>query len=299
MVEVWFFYIISAVVIFGFNAIVDKIILTKHLNSFSYLVAGVPAKLAYIVGIVFFVPIDFNSFLFYLSFAAGALGVLGYYAYAFAMKREEASRISALTSLYPVFVAILAAIFIYEIFSITTYAGIVLMVLGATLISYKRTKFYRLIPAVVIVIAVLANVFWGIEQVMSKIVLQSYQFWEFSAAYMMGVIFMTIPSLAVPHFRKNLIKEFKKLPRNTILLITFSSSIWFIGIALFFYSVSLGPITLVSTLSITSPFAVLLLTLLLSKFWPKILKEEIDRKTVTLKLLAIVLIFLGTYLIVV
>jgi|SRR3989344_3788146 len=299
MVEVWFFYILAAVAIFGFNAIVDKIILTRHLNSFSYLVTGIPSKLAYMVAIMLFVPIDFNSPYFRLAFIAGALGVIGYYLYAFAMKREEASRISALTSLYPVFVAILAAIFLKEIFSIQSYVGIILMIFGATLISYKRGKFYKLIPFAVIFIAVAANIFWGVEQVISKISLNSYAFWQFNAAYLMGILFMTIPSLGVPHFRKNLVKEFKKLNRNTILLLAFSTAIWFVGIVLFFYAATLGPITLVSTLSITAPFAVLLFTILLSVFWPKILKEEIDRKTVTLKLFAIVLIFLGTYLIVV
>src|SRR3990172_497707 len=149
MVEVWFFYIISAVAIFGFNAIVDKIILTRHLNSFSYLVAGIPSKVVYLVAIMFFVPLDFTSPSFYLAFLAGFLGVLGYYAYAFAMKKEEASRISALTSLYPLFVAIFAAIFLNEFFSAQSYVGIIFMILGATMISYKRSKFHKIIPFVI------------------------------------------------------------------------------------------------------------------------------------------------------
>jgi len=297
MVEVWFFYIISAISIWGFNAIVDKIILTKYLNSFSYLITGIPAKLMLLVGILIFAPMDYSSPAFYFAFASGVLGVVGYYAYAFAMKREEASRIAALTSLYPAFVAILAAIFLNEIFSIKSYAGIMLMIFGATLISYKKGKFYKLVPLAVVIIAVVANIFWAIEQTASKISLNSYGFWQFFAGYMMGTLFMTAPSLIIPHFRNNFVKELKKLKRNVVLLLIFSSAIWAIGIILFFYSASLGPITLVSALSIIAPFAVLLYTIVVTKIWPKILKEEIDRKTLALKLFAIALIFLGTYLI--
>src|SRR3989344_1408384 len=74
MVEVWFFYILAAVAIFGFNAIVDKIILTRHLNSFSYLVTGIPSKLAYMVAIMLFVPIDSNCGHFYCSCSKHFLG---------------------------------------------------------------------------------------------------------------------------------------------------------------------------------------------------------------------------------
>lgn len=299
MVEVWFFYILSALGIWGFNTVVDKIVLTRHLNSFSYLVAYIPAKMAYLVAILLVIPINFNSSAFYLTFIAGMIGILGYYAYAFAMKREEASRIAALTSLYPLFVAVLAAVFINEIFSPIAYVGIALMIFGTALISYKRTKFYKFVPISVIAIAVLANAFWGTEQTMSKISLFSFNVWEFMAVYLMGNLFMTVPSFIIPHFRKNVVSELKGLDRNTVVLIAISTSVWFWGIVLFFYAASIGPITLVSTLSIVAPFVALLFTIIVTRLWPHLLKEEIDRKTVALKLLAVVLIFLGTYLIVV
>jgi drug/metabolite transporter (DMT)-like permease len=73
---------------------------------------------------------------------------------------------------------------------------------------------------------------------------------------------------------------------------------WSLAIILFFYAASLGPITLVSTTSLISPLFTLFFAILITKYLPKALKEEIDRKTVALKLVAIVLILLGTYLII-
>jgi hypothetical protein len=42
----------------------------------------------------------------------------------------------------------------------------------------------------------------------------------------------------------------------------------------------------------------LLFAILITKYLPKVLEEEIDGKTVALKLVAIITIFIGTYLII-
>jgi positive regulator of sigma E activity len=68
-------------------------------------------------------------------------------------------------------------------------------------------------------------------------------------------------------------------------------------IVLFFFAASLGPITLVSAISITIPLVVLLFATVISRLWPKVLAEEIDAKTMGLKVLAIALIVVGIYLI--
>jgi uncharacterized membrane protein len=74
---------------------------------------------------------------------------------------------------------------------------------------------------------------------------------------------------------------------------------WSLAIILFFYAASLGPVTLVSAIGLISPFFTLFFAILITKYLPKVLEEEIDRGTVVaLKAIAIVLICLGTYLII-
>lgn len=297
MVELWLFYVLSSVVIWGFSAILDKIILTKYLNPFSYCVVFTSPVLVVIAGILLFVPINFNPTPFYSAFFAGAIAVLGYYFYAFAMKREEASRIAALISLYPAFVAVLAALLIGEIFSLKTYVGIAVMILGATLISYKRGTLKKLIPLTIVLMVISTNFLYATEQTISKISLGSYSFWQFFGVYMIGRTFMLLPPLAVPNFRKNFVGEIKSLKKKIAFLALFSSIIWLLAMILFFYAASLGPITLVSAISVISPFATLLFAAFISKFWPRTLKEEIDLTSFSLKLISILLIIFGIYLI--
>lgn len=205
MVELWFFYVLSSVIIFGFSAILDKIILTKYLNPFSYCIVFTPAVLVMITSVLLFVPINFSPIPFYSAFFAGFTAVIGYYFYAFAIKREEASRIAALTSLYPAFVAVLAAILIGEVFSLETYVGVAIMILGAVLISYKKGALKKMIPLAIILIIISANFLYAFEQTISKISLAFYSFWQFFVVYMIGRTFMLLPPLAVPGFRKTFV----------------------------------------------------------------------------------------------
>lgn len=297
MVELWFLYVISAVLVWGITSIVDKIILTKYLNPFSYSLLYLPSTLVVVAGIFLFVPINFNPVIFSLAALAGAISVIGYYLYAFAMKKEEASRIVALTNIYPVFVAILAAFFINEIFSIKTYVGISLIIFGAVLISYKRNAFKKIIPAALLLIVIAANFSFGIEQTISKITLNFYSFWQFFAIFSLGKIFAIILSFGIPSFRKSFVREIKHLKRSIFLMLMLSTSVWLLGSIFFYYAVSLGPITLVSTISILAPFVTLMLAVFLSKFLPKILREEIDPITIALKIMAVFLIIFGTYVI--
>jgi hypothetical protein len=58
-------------------------------------------------------------------------------------------------------------------------------------------------------------------------------------------------------------------------------------------SASTGFITLVDALSTMQHLFLLFLTIIISIFYPKILKEEINKRTVCFKLVAVVLLILG------
>ena len=83
------------------------------------------------------------------------------------------------------------------------------------------------------------------------------------------------------------------MKKKTIALISFSELLTIAGVLLVTLSASLGPVTLTGTLSATSPFFTLLLVVFLSLFHPKILKEEITRKTISRKAIAMLLMLAG------
>ena len=70
-------------------------------------------------------------------------------------------------------------------------------------------------------------------------------------------------------------------------------------IALIFMTIaaSVGFISLVGALTAVQPFFVLLFAIILSIFYPKIIKEEISKSTILIKFTATFLMFLGIILI--
>jgi len=297
MLEGWFSYVFISTILFGFTTIVDKLMLEKRLSSFSYYVSFVPPALAFSIGVLLSVPTNLISAPCLIALLAGLISAAGYFVYVVSIRREEASRIAALTSLAPAFVAALALLFINEIFPATSYIGIVLMILGSALISYKRKHVRKIIPTSLILILILTNFMYSVDQTLSKISLNQLSFWSFLAMFMLGRFAPAFPGLAVPSLRKRSVLEIKRLGRKLTLILATGSIIWSLAIVLFFYSASLGPITLVSTTQLIAPLFTLLFAIMITKYFPRSLEEEIDRRTIALKLVAILLVILGTYLI--
>ena len=297
MFEVWFLYAFSSVIIFGLTTIIDKLMLAKRLSSFSYFVTFVPPAFVFSICVLLFFPTNLFSIPSLIAFAAGLISAGGYFLYVISIRKEEASRISALTSLSPAFVAVLAVFLVNEIFPVKSYIGIFLMILGAALISYKRNNVKKIIPISLILILIATNFAYSLDQTFSKISLEAISFWPFLMMFMFGRFVAVIPGFAITSARRKCFSEIKKLKRNFAFALAAGSISWTVAIIFFFYAASLGPITLVSTIGIISPLFTIVFATLLSKYFPKILEEEIDRKTLGLKLFAVLLIFIGTYLI--
>ncbi|MGD0424677.1 MAG: DMT family transporter [Candidatus Bathyarchaeia archaeon] len=298
MFEVWFLYSLVSAVLLGFTTIVDKLMLEKRLSSFSYFVSFAPPALVFSICVLLFFPTNVFSAPYGFAFVAGLVSAVGYFLYVLSIRKEEASRIAALTSLAPAFVAVLAVFIVNEIFPAYSYMGMILMILGSVLISYKDNHVKKTIPLSLMLILIATNFAYGLDQTLSKISLDQISFWSFLMIFMFGRFLVAFPGLSIPSVRRKFISEVRELGRNFALTLASGSILWSLGIIFFFYAASLGPITLVSTISLISPLFTLFFAIFITKYLPKVLKEEIDRRTVTLKLVAIVLVIIGIYLII-
>jgi drug/metabolite transporter (DMT)-like permease len=116
--------------------------------------------------------------------------------------------------------------------------------------------------------------------------------------FMFGRFAVALPGLGIRSVRRKFVAEARRLGRNFALILACGSLMWSVSIIFFFYAASLGPITLVSATGLISPLFTLFFAVLITKYLPKVLEEEIGRSTVSLKLVAIVLIVIGTYLVI-
>ena len=66
---------------------------------------------------------------------------------------------------------------------------------------------------------------------------------------------------------------------------------------LYYLAIQKGPISLVSVVEGSETIFIFILTLIISVFIPKMFKEEIDKKTIIIKIASIMLTLTGLYLI--
>jgi drug/metabolite transporter (DMT)-like permease len=203
------------------------------------------------------------------------------------LKYDEVSRVVPLYSTTPLFVAIIAAIFLGEVFHIYKYLGIGLLVIGSLLITYKKKL--HLGPSFWCII--LASMGWGFCVVIIKYLLEFADFWTIFSYLRLGGLITAIPVAIV--FYKDLKIGLQKDYLHILSCVGFSRTFSLCAMITYMASASTGFITLVDALSTMQHLFLLFLTIIISIFYPKILKEEINKRTVCFKLVAVVLLILG------
>jgi len=292
----WILFSILSAAIWAIVNTVDKYVLTKLVRK-----PVIPLMILGIIGLIS----SFSVYLFHgfsylsyfniaLAFAAGILYVIGVLFYFKAVKIEEISRIIPLLYLSPLFVSILAAVFLGEIFTPVKYSGIFLLIIGAIFISSKN--FIKISFGKAFWFMIVTSLTFSLNAVITKYLLDFVDFWTIFSYIRIGAFFALIPIFCFSF--KDLISTVREHGKKTVILISLNEVFALFAVILITIAMTKGYVTLVNALSSIQPFFVLSIAVILSVFYPKILKEEIDKKTVLIKLIAITLMFVGVILII-
>lgn len=292
----WILFSILAALTWAIVNTIDKYVLTKWVKKpiVPVMILGIIGLLASFLVFVFhgFSELSFPNII--LSFVAGIFYILAIIFYFKAVKIEEISRVVPLFYLTPLFVLILATIFLGEIFTPMKYLGIFLLVIGAILISSKN--FIKLSFGKAFWFMVLASLTLSINAVVTKHLLNFADFWTIFSYTRIGTIFVLIPIFYFSF--PDLVAVAKEHGKKAIGVMSLAEILNIFGILLITIATAIGYVTLVNALSSVQPFFILFFAVILSIFYPKILKEEIGKSIVLLKLFAIILMFIGVILII-
>ena len=291
----WEIIALSVGVIYAISNLIDKYVLTKWISD-PLAPSLMTAAMCVILAISIFAfkgiePVSFVSVVFMLGL--GVLSYLSYLLYFMATKVEDISRIVPFMFLSPLFILLLAHFFIGEALQPLDYVGIILMVAGAVLISL--TKFKIKLSKGLIYILVM-DLLLSVISVASKYLLGTYDFWTLFAYMRLGFVF-ALPFLL--YLSLNALRaSVKKHGKRVLVAMVSSEVLGQVGAFLLLIATSLASVTLVNTFSSTQPFFVLLFVVIIGLFYPKILKEDLRKSTVLLKIAATALVVIGGLLIV-
>jgi drug/metabolite transporter (DMT)-like permease len=294
-VEWFYFALLSSVLISGVN-IIDKILISDYrIPPLVYVLVISATSLMPLVTLAFFhltpLPLGILAFTILVGF------VRIYYTlpYFKALMVEEVSRVIPLLQLTPVFVLILSSLVLREALRPQDYVAFGLLVLGGTLFAIRLTKGIRISLAFYLMI--LASFLLALYSVALKYLFSIQDFYTiFIWVQIAGFItfFQLIP---FKPFRNSLIKTYKVTNRKIGIILVAEQAVAYVSVYAYNYAIAHGPLTLISSVGATQPLFVLLFAIILSYRFPRVLREELTKMDVALKVLGLIAIFAGTYLI--
>ena len=293
----WYIFALLAPAFWALNNVFIKFLITNKFKSYFPLIFAVISMDAiFAFAVLALLPVGFIFPYSVFAFLAGLMPLLAFWFYSRALMQEEVSRIATLFQLIPVFVVILSIIFLDEVLGTLQYSGIVLIVVAAMLISYKRSmqkvfsgalKF--MLPFGLIIAA---------YTISDKILLSYLDYWSVFFWNIFGTFCGALCFLLLPRLRSEILDTIKAVGKKAVFTTFLGEGLYVVGTICSLIALSLADVSLVSSLFGLQPFYVFFYTLFMSLFFPQILKEEIKKSTLLLKIIAIALMFMGTWLVI-
>jgi drug/metabolite transporter (DMT)-like permease len=294
-VEWFYFALLSSVLISGVN-IIDKILISDYrIPPLVYVLIISATSLMPLVTLVFFNMTPLPMGILAFTILVGFVRIYYTLPYFKALMVEEVSRVIPLLQLTPVFVLILSSLVLHEVLRPQDYVAFGLLVLGGTLFAIRLTKGIRISLAFYLMI--LASFLLAVYSVALKYLFSVQDFYTIFIWVQIAGFITFFQFIPFRPFRDPLITTYKTTSRKIGIILVAEQAVAYVSVFAYNYAIAHGPITLISSVGATQPLFVLLFATILSFRFPRVLREELTKMDVTLKVLGLIAIFAGTYLI--
>lgn len=291
----WLVLALASAALFGTVSILDKILLNRFLTNvrtFNFMLGLLQFLM---IGAALFLA-DFHSHpanVWVLAFASGLLQGTSLVIMFRVMSTQDVTRVVPVMSTFPVFVAILAVVFLSEQLSIWHWMAILVTVAGAALISMRGAgasglpglgpSFFALL---------LGSMTFASGNFLAKLVLEDLEVWELFVVRSSG---LGTAALVATYSRRTLADARAALndPIAVGFFVLTEGVLVFIALGLTLLAIDLGPVSLVSTVMATRPLFVFVMGLLLSTRMWRVMDESMDRQTLVTKVVSTAMVVGG------
>lgn len=227
------------------------------------------------------------------ALVSGLLWALGLFLFFHGLRLEEASRAAPIQQFAPVFASIAAVLFLGEYLTAAQWGAILVVVLGAMLISTRPgAAIFRLAHGRAFFILLGGSFATGMAFIASEQATREMNVWAIQAVRAAAMAAGVLVLSARPTTLRQLLQVSRNKNAWSGLLIG-EGFLAPIAALMFVVALDLGPVSSVSAVSASRPMFVLLLGVLLSTRYWNLLDERLDRQTVGLKLTAVALTTAG------
>lgn len=298
----WLGVAVSAYLILAIVFLIDKYLLVgpiPHPKVYAFYI-GVLGIFALVIApfVGFYVP-GFPQIA--LGLLAGIVFVLAIFWFLKAIKLFEVSRVvPAIGGILPIFSFLLVYVFSWgrETLSLQEFSAFAFLVAGSFLITYERNK---RISRESLQLSVVAAFLLALSFVLSKYVYQEMSFWPGYIWIRIGGFLAALILFFSGGIKEELLKTKANFPKSAAALFFVNQTMGASANVLQNWAIALAPlvyVAVVNALQGVQYVFLLIFTVLLSLFFPQILKEAISKQIIIQKILAILLIAAGLVLLV-
>lgn len=280
---------------------IDKYLIQKYLRGsnvgslvlFSALFAVIALPVVYWMDPTVFNVSTYDAVLLIIN---GALLVLAYICYFYALSQDEASLVVPLFQFVPIFGFILGYFILGETLSKTQLLGSIIIIFGAILLSLRLGNNRVHIKKSVLWLMTGSSLCYAINGVLFKFITETQQrflpslFWDFTGKVLFGLLlFATVTS-----YRRQFLVVLKENKASILSLNALNELLALAGESASVFAVLLAPVVLVQVIGGFQPLFVFIYGVLLTLLFPWLSKESLAKKDLFQKIVGIGIVTIGT-----
>ncbi len=310
----WLILSITGYAVLAVVGIMDKFLLSQAklptaLYTFYSTIFVLPVLLLVPFGVKFL----HSGFDWSLALVSGVTFALAMWTMFVGFEKSEISHIGPLIgAATPLFVLLFSYLFLSEILTGRELWAVGLLIFGSLIVSFEKSKKHSGWH-VGMLWGVLSGLLFAVSHVSVKYLYSQYGFlsgfvWTRAAIGLVGVFLFLHPAVyrAIFHISiwdriKNkfrLRQSYGETKQNNLILVGTDKILGVVGVVLIQYAIAIGSVSLVNALGGLQYGFLIILVLLLSKFWPKKFKEDYATGEILQELLSVVIIVFGLILLV-
>jgi len=296
---------ILASFLWGITNHIDKFMITrieegkdnlKILLIFSTFIAGIVLTPLWLILSSFDISINFISLISVLI--ASFVYIIATIFYYKAIEKNDASIVGVMFQMIPVFSYILALIIFQENLTIRQIIGSILIILSAIIISFDFNEKNNGKKFKALILMTLSSLFYAGYFILFDIAIRNSSYYSCAFWYQIGFLIIGVILLCIKSFRIPFIKSIKKNGKRYLALNTTNEVINLIANLLVNFANLTIPIALVNVLNGFQGAFVFILGILGTIFFPKYIKEDLNKKIIIQKLVCIALGIIGLIILV-
>lgn len=294
---VWLLFALLANLLFSIVNLFDQLVRKRHIkHDVSIVVVWIALYFIIWLAIAPFIKLTVpEAPKLAAALVAGVISVLTALPYYYSLSVEEVSRVMPVWQFSSLFVLLMSAFFLGESLTARHYLGFAVMFLGGLLLAVKNAvKGFELNRAVLLTFAF--SVLWAVHLVLAKFVYSTESYWNGFFWIYLGSFAGAGLLLLLPNSLKHLRAQVAALSKGGAALMVCAVALAFLADMAFLFAIKTGPVSLVSVIGSTQAVFVFVMAVFISKYFPSVIKEPIDRKTLLTKAVAISLVIAGLYL---